>query len=129
MLEVTGGTISQSDGNVIVGTTNGKSGKLVISEAGSIIANAGTIGDIAGSVGELVVSGENSSFESSGQLLVGNSGKGKLTIEKGAKVVSGSFSAVGWGAGSTGTATVTGAGSMNGHLITGLISVRQEKAH
>ena len=110
-LNFKGGAFSHSDADVIVGTTSGKSGKLVISEGGEVSANSGTLGDLAGSAGEMVVTGENSSWKSNGPLLVGNNGNGTLTVEKGAEVISGPFSAIGWGAGSTGSATITGAGS------------------
>lgn len=110
-LELKGGSISHEDANVVVGTTNGKTGKLLISDGGDIVSRRGLIGDVSGSSGEVVVTGKDSLWQNSERVLVGNDGAGTLTIENGGKVVSGAFSAVGWGDGSTGTATITGTGS------------------
>ena len=63
-----------------------------------------------GASGTATITGIGSTWINIGQLVVGNSGSGTLTIEAGGQVSSG-FGSLGEVGNSTGTATVTGAGS------------------
>ncbi len=110
-VEINGFQVSHPSDNAIVGTTSGKQASLVISNGGTLENLRGIVGDVAGSEGEVLVTGPNSAWNNIERLIVGNDGVGTLSIEKGAKVTSGPFSAVGWGAGSVGNATITGTGS------------------
>ena len=109
----TGTTADLTVGSVGTGALTIQNGAILTSSNG---ANSNIIGDGASSTGTVTVDGAGSTWaiNSSGTslaLLVGNSGKGALTIQNGG-VVSDSVSlGIGTFAGSTGTVTVDGAGS------------------
>ncbi|ADZ68957.1 Serine protease, subtilase family [Polymorphum gilvum SL003B-26A1] len=69
------------------------------------------IGENSGSTGTVTVTGAGSTWANSVSLYVGVSGSGTLNVEHGGSVVSDYFGYVGLGFGSSGAATVTGAGS------------------
>ncbi|MCP3470142.1 autotransporter domain-containing protein [Bradyrhizobium sp. CCGUVB1N3] len=86
-------------------------GALTIQNGGTVSNNGtGAIGLAFGSTGTVTVDGAGSSWAHSGNLFVGDSGTGTLTIRNGGAVSSGT-GAIGFASGSTGTVTVDGAGS------------------
>ncbi len=94
-------------------------GTLTIDQGGLVTSSTGTVGAQAGSQGAVTVTGVDGldffgatirSTWTVGGLVVGDAGKGALTIDKGGLVNSGPGT-VGAQAGSQGTVTVTGAGS------------------
>jgi len=98
-------------------------GTLRIENSGRVTATAIAIGDETGSEGKVTVTGANSTLGTtnggSGAVYVGNNGAGELRIEDGGRV-SNATGFVGTQDGATGTATVTGAGSLwenSGDLI------------
>ncbi|MCC6125757.1 MAG: PEP-CTERM sorting domain-containing protein [Pirellulales bacterium] len=120
-----------NSGNFVVG--NSGNGSLTI-EAGGEVRNtytynsAGYLGYNSGSTGIVTVTGagskwtNNSSSPFDGKLYVGYNGSGALKIEASGQV-SNSEGYVGYYSGSTGTATITGAGSIwnSGDLYVGYI--------
>ena len=129
-----GATIGQNTGSVGSVTVSGTgsswvddtdlyigdsgSGSLVITTGGSVIngvANIGaTIGEMAGSTGSVSVSGTNSSWTDNGDLYIGDSGSGSLTITSAASVSNGETNVgaiIGNNTGSVGVVTVSGTGS------------------
>jgi fibronectin-binding autotransporter adhesin len=109
---VTGaGSQWNNSADVQVGVWGNTEGTLRI-EAGGLLANkSGTLGSGAGSVGAATVTGAGSQWRNTGPFYAGLSGDGTLLIENGGVVTCNSFSHVARNAGSTGAATVTGAGS------------------
>ena len=107
---------------LVVGTAG--EGELTISDEGRVeVADQGIwIAEVADSTGTITVTGAGSSLVNTGSALrVGNAGSGTLTIENGANV-SNTQGILGASAGSNGTATVTGAGSIwtnTGNLFVG----------
>jgi T5SS/PEP-CTERM-associated repeat protein len=71
---------------------------------------AAVLGNYSGSSGTLSISGAGSMWNNSGELFVGNSGEGMLTINAAASV-SNTRTRLGVNPGSTGSVAVTGAGS------------------
>jgi outer membrane autotransporter protein len=133
-LAVNGGTLNASD-TIVMGSTAGSSGTLNIGAGGVArtlniivgqsgvgtlaVQNGGTltdfggfVGDSPGSQGTATVSGASSTWTNTGTLQVGGLGTGTLTIENGGTVNSGGGGSIGLSAGSTGTVTVTGPGSI-----------------
>jgi T5SS/PEP-CTERM-associated repeat protein len=109
---VTGaGSAWETTGDIAVGNVG--TGTLNI-ENGAAVSNDGVsyLGLYAGSTGTATVTGPGSVWENTGKLYVGYLGVGTLLIENGATVSTGGGSRVGLSAGSTGTATVTGTGSV-----------------
>ena len=118
------GTEAGSTGNVTVtgtGTTWTNTGNLTVGrygtgmlmiEAGASASNVdATIGDLVGSNGAATVTGTGSNWTSTGsEFVVGNYGHGALNIEAGGEV-SNDQGFIAYQAGSTGEATITGAGS------------------
>ena len=95
--------------NLAVGQ-NG-TGMLVIRNSGTLADIGGFIGNLPGSQGTATVSDVGSTWTNIGNLVVGGLGTGTLTIQNGGTVNSGGGVSIGLAAGSTGTVTVTGAGS------------------
>lgn len=91
---------------------DGGDGALTI-EAGGLVTNshAGWIGYNAGSTGEATVSGVGSAWVSSNDTVVGDRGAGSLTVQEGGQVTTHANGLIASQSGSTGAATVTGAGS------------------
>ncbi len=88
-------------------------GNLTIANGGTLDSIVGTdIGNQAGSIGTVTV-GAGSTFTNGGLLSVGTNGTGSLIIVNGGTVNNGGFGGfIGYGAGSQGTVTVTGSGSI-----------------
>jgi T5SS/PEP-CTERM-associated repeat protein len=96
------------------GTLNvgyGGTGTLTIQNGGAVSNIDGVLGNNAGSTGTATVDGTGSTWTNSGDLYVGRSGTGTLTIQNGGAVSNAGFGYLGFVAGSTGSATVDGAGS------------------
>jgi T5SS/PEP-CTERM-associated repeat protein len=113
VLSGTGTTADLTVGNVGTGALTIQNGAILTSSNG---ANSNIIGDGASSTGTVTVDGAGSTWaiNSSGTtlaLLVGNRGKGALTIQNGGVVSDSQILEIGTLAGSTGTVTVDGAGS------------------
>ncbi|OKO68877.1 hypothetical protein AC629_41825 [Bradyrhizobium sp. NAS80.1] len=107
--------------NLIVG--NSGAGMLTIQNGGSVSNASSILGFSPSSIGTAVVTGAGSSWNHTVALIVGNSGTGTLTIQNGGSVSNVHEGYLGYMAGSTGTATVTGTGSSwssGGALLVGL---------
>jgi T5SS/PEP-CTERM-associated repeat protein len=85
---------------------------LVIQNGGTLTDIGGFIGSLPGGQGTVTVSGADSRWTNFGTVVVGGLGTGTLTIQNGGVVNSGGGGSVGLAAGSTGTVTVTGPGSL-----------------
>ena len=107
-------------GNVVIGDSG--IGAMTVSSGAQLVTNQYTnpnsgsviLGDQAGSQGTLTVTGQSSELQANGELVVGEAGKGVVSILAGAKAsLIGSYLelAVGDTAGSTGSVLVSGAGS------------------
>ncbi len=87
---------------------------MTISNGGMVsAAGTGSIGSAAGSTGTATVTGTGSSWTNGGQLRVGNSGTGSLSITNGGQASSTSTTYVGVNSGSTGTLTVNSGGQLS----------------
>ena len=100
--------------NLTVGA-NG-TGMLTIQNGGTLTDQFGTIGNLPGGLGTVTVTGPGASWTNVNDLVVGGQGTGTLIIQNGATAEDGSTASstggsIGQSAGSTGTVTVTGAGS------------------
>jgi T5SS/PEP-CTERM-associated repeat protein/autotransporter-associated beta strand protein len=114
-----GSTWTNND-EIVVGWSG--TGTMTV-EAGATVTNAheGTVGYQAGSHGTVTVTGPGSTWTNGGELVVGWSGTGEMTISDGGKVTN-TNGFLGARDGGSGTATVTGAGSTwesSGQLILG----------
>ena len=98
-----------SSGNLEVGTVG--VGTLTVEAGGQVSSTRGYIGDNAGSTGTATVTGNGSKWTNGVDLYVGSHGNGTLNIEASGQVSSNHDSYLGFESGSSGTATVTGAGS------------------
>lgn len=104
-------------------------GTLAIDAGGLVSTVSGRLGESSGSTGTATVSGAGSKWTNSSQLTIGGKGVGTLTIKAGGLVTastSSNTSFLGYDSGSTGTATVTGAGSKwtnSGDLYVGHVGV------
>ncbi|HEV7334830.1 MAG TPA: autotransporter outer membrane beta-barrel domain-containing protein [Bosea sp. (in: a-proteobacteria)] len=97
-------------GSLSVGNTS--TGTLSIGAGGIVSSGSGFIGRQVGAVGTVTVSGAGAQWTSGPGLNVGNFGNGSLNIANGGRVVSTTNSYIGTAVGSTGAATVSGAGSL-----------------
>lgn len=87
-------------------------GTVSITDGGSATASYTRVGIGAGTTGTLTVDGPGSRYTVSGnQLRVGELGNGTINVSNGAEVSSSFSTSIGNGVGSTGTGTVSGAGS------------------
>ncbi|GAU86300.1 extracellular serine protease precursor [Bosea sp. BIWAKO-01] len=98
-----------NSGDLYVGWS--AAGRLTIENGGTASNVTGYVGNASNGSGTVTVTGAGSTWSNTGELHVGNSGTGTLTIADGGKVTSTLFAYVGSLSGSTGTVTVTGAGS------------------
>jgi T5SS/PEP-CTERM-associated repeat protein len=130
------GSGSGSSGSVIVagpGTswaladnlTIGESGHGVMSISGTATVNDvnGVIGDQSGGIGRMTIDGTGgaSTWTNSGDLTVGNSGTGTLTVQNGGKAKSNN-GILAYDLNSTGMATITNSGSswaVTGEIVVG----------
>lgn len=88
------------------------SGALSVTAGGVLTSAGGGIGFGGGSTGNVTVSGVGSLWTDSGIVYVGGVGNGRLTIANGANMSSGGGINIGVVAGSSGSVTVDGAGSV-----------------
>lgn len=96
-------------GGIMVG--NSGTGTLAVSNGGTVGSDGGTVGNFAGSSGSVTVTGANSVWHGgSGDVSLGEYGTGSMVVSNGGRV-SNANAVLGQFAGSTGTATVDGAGS------------------
>jgi fibronectin-binding autotransporter adhesin len=103
------GSIWSQTGTLYV--ANSGTGTLVISNGGAVSNSVGYIGNNSGASGTVTVDGTGSTtWTNTDELCVGNFGRGTLKINNGGTVTS-SYGYVGASTGSSGTATVDGAGS------------------
>ncbi|MET3648988.1 autotransporter domain-containing protein [Phyllobacterium ifriqiyense] len=98
--------------SLFVGDAGG-SGTLLIEDGGTVTNGYGVIGSGTGTGtnGAVIVTGENSRWSNLGDLNLGNSGRGTLTIEDGGSVITDRVGYVGYGAGAFGAVAVRGEGS------------------
>ncbi|GAA5118237.1 hypothetical protein JIN84_16245 [Luteolibacter yonseiensis] len=111
------------DGAVMNGTIGDSGiGTLTLDSGSTLGSSSATIGSGSNGKGTATVSGINSAWQNSGNLFLGSSATGILTIETGAKVVTNGNSFVGYMTGGNGTATVNGTNSLwqnTGNLFLG----------
>jgi outer membrane autotransporter protein len=112
---VTGAGSSWSNaGSIVVGGLG--TGIVTIQDGGAMTSGGGSVGLSAGSNGAVIVTGPGSSWINgpSGGLNIGSFGTGTLMVADGGKVINitGFTANIGNGAGSQGTVTVTGVGSI-----------------
>jgi T5SS/PEP-CTERM-associated repeat protein/autotransporter-associated beta strand protein len=111
-LEVSGPNGGISSGNdVSVGTLAGSTGTFNVTNGGKVTDGNGLLGNVAGATGNATVTGAGSNWTSTAFFAVGNTGNGSLTIENGGTVIGNTASYIAYGAGTTGSVTVTGANS------------------
>ncbi|MCT7378693.1 autotransporter domain-containing protein [Chelativorans salis] len=103
------GSIWTNSGDLFVGREG--HGTLTIENQGTVTDTNGFIGRLNGSTGNVTVSGAGSTWTNSTALVVGDAGTGTLTVLDGGTVSSNSSGFIGFYAGSSGAATVTGLGS------------------
>jgi fibronectin-binding autotransporter adhesin len=108
-LTVSNGGAVNNGGNLVVGTLG--TGTVTISSGGAVKNDTGYLGFLTGSAGTMTVTGAGSTWNNNTDVVVGHSGAGTLNIQGGGTVSAGSNGYIGNLAGSTGTATVDGAGS------------------
>jgi fibronectin-binding autotransporter adhesin len=107
-----GGTLTVTAAGGSLGAGYKGLGSLTIAESVAVASYNGYVGYHSGSTGTATITGAGSWWTiSSAALSVGHYGSGSLRIESGGRVSSNNFGYLGRNAGSTGTATVTGAGS------------------
>jgi T5SS/PEP-CTERM-associated repeat protein len=110
IVHVSGGSTWANSNSIIVGFDG--AGELTIEAGGSASSFASVwIGFRDDSSGEVTVTGAGANLATDLSVHVGQSGTGQLTISNGGSVSAALSGSVGSNAGSTGTATVTGAGS------------------
>lgn len=118
---------NSSGGDLYIGYSG--AGTLTIEDNAAVSTQGSIIGYNKGSSGTVTVTGDGStsadpsSLWTTGGLVVGSSGKGDLAIQNGGQVWSSGNSSIGSEKGSSGTATVTGGGSVwwlpQGGLVVG----------
>jgi T5SS/PEP-CTERM-associated repeat protein len=110
-------------GNMFVGYYARSAGTLNIASGGGVSTRIGQIGSFAGSTGTVTVSGAGSLWTSSAIVILGYNGAGTVNVERGGAVNNPGDLVLGYYSGSTGTATVTGAGSRwnSGNLFVGYL--------
>ena len=107
----------------VVGAAGATALNLAVGATGTAlltIQNGGTVTNLSGAVGNtgaaangmVIVTGAGSSWINTGNLVVGGQGTGIVTIQNGGNLRSGAGTSIGLIAGSNGTVTVTGPGSM-----------------
>ncbi|MBV9458476.1 MAG: hypothetical protein JO141_13290, partial [Bradyrhizobium sp.] len=123
------GTISVADAAVLtaerffVGNQANSSGVLNVQSGATVIANNSVvIAHGANSTGTVTVTGAGSSLTSANGMTIGDVGNGTLNVLAGANVSANGPTILGNAAGSTGTATIDGAGS---HVGAGVTTIGQ----
>ena len=131
-----GGIFKTGAGTITLTGTSTLSEDLVVAGAGGLdIASRGVVSDAIGSIGygstTATVSGAGSQWTSTSTLAVGYSGTGSLLVSSGGAVVADKDTFIGFGAGSHGALTITGAGSQltttgnlsDGYSATGVLTI------
>lgn len=110
LVQVSGPTTSWTNGDLYVGAYG--TGTFTLS--GGATATFGNVhtGFRAGGSGTTVLSGANTSLSTSGAHFIGNSGRGSLSILAGARADDRGAATIGYNAGASGTATVSGNSSI-----------------
>ena len=109
-------------GTLTLGDQSTGSGTLTVQADGTIQSGAATLGNQAGATGFANVGNINTLWTVDGDLTVGNSGQGTLTLSNNGEVITTGDGILGSQTGSTGTATITDAGTewqINGELKVG----------
>jgi T5SS/PEP-CTERM-associated repeat protein len=114
-----GNVVNTATTNVNVGQNAGATGTLTVQGGGKFSTQAHylTLGDNAGSSGVMTISGAGSTVTIAHQITAGNGGDAQVTVQNGGSLITngltsnGYYDSIGWLAGSTGSVTVTGAGS------------------
>ena len=107
---------------IIVGDYATGNGTLLVQSQGTVESGGATLGNQAGAIGTATVTGLNSLWTVDGDLTVGNSGQGTLTLGNSAQIITTGDAILGSQSGSTGTATITDSGTewqINGELKVG----------
>lgn len=99
------------DGSDVVGAGHRGVGTLRIADGRVVTGTDGLLGNMVGAKGVATVTGPASKWICSGELFVGRSGSGLLTVEAGGSVESQKGTLAGRYSGATGTAVITGPGS------------------
>lgn len=89
---------------------HGGTGSVSVSAGGALLTNGLTIGTLAGSLGGVTISGSGSSLTSA-SLRVGDAGSGTLRIEDGAAATVSTETVIGFGADETAHVWIEGAGT------------------
>jgi T5SS/PEP-CTERM-associated repeat protein len=104
------GSIWTNDASLHIGDSG--TGIVTVSNGGALVNGEGDLGYGFGSDGTATITGAQSSWTTNGFLYVGNDGDGTLNVRDGGVVSSlGGFGYIAWDAGSTGAASIDGAGS------------------
>ncbi len=109
-------------GTLTLGDQSTGSGTLTVQADGTVESGDATLGNQAGATGFANVSNINTLWTVDGDLTIGNSGQGTLTLSNNGEVVTTGAGILGSQAGSTGSATITDAGTewqINGDLKVG----------
>lgn len=85
-LRINGGSVTHTSTDMVAGYAAGDDGALTIENGGTLESWRGIIGYFANSEGIATVTGENSTWTNTGDLLVGQSGEGALIVENGGLV-------------------------------------------
>lgn len=112
LLTITSSATTQGIEDVFIGAGSGSGGSLLIG-AGSVFTNSGgtnLAGAAINSTGSATVTGTGSAWDVSQYMNVGGYGVGTLNIQNGGTVTT-STGYLGFNAGATGIATVSGAGA------------------
>ncbi len=107
---------------IIIGDYSTGNGTLLVQSQGTVESGDATLGNQAGAIGTATVTGLDSLWTVDGDLTVGNSGQGTLTLSNSAQITTTGDAILGSQSGSTGTATITDAGTqwqINGELKVG----------
>ncbi len=109
-------------GTLTLGDQSTGSGTLTVQADGTVESGDATLGNQAGATGFANVSNINTLWTVDGDLTIGNSGQGTLTLSNNGEVITTGAGILGSQAGSTGSATITDAGTewqINGDLKVG----------
>jgi fibronectin-binding autotransporter adhesin len=113
-----GGSVTVNH-DLLLGLSSGSTGTLTVQSGGTVMAHDIVyIGgyDTSGTIGTVTVTGAGSQLSGTNAILVGNAGIGTLTVQNGGTAVTPNDLVIGYAPGSTGTMTVTGAGSTSNCL-------------
>jgi T5SS/PEP-CTERM-associated repeat protein len=107
----TGGQVGTAGNRPSMRIGDEGTGTLTVQSDGQVFGTSFDVGYIAGSSGTVTVTGPQASLDATNTIYVGRAGTGTMTVSGGAEVASTSNATIGNDAGSSGTVTITGAGS------------------